>query len=186
MQALVWRLRSARRYLSWPALIALGLLLASSVVYVERVLPDVAELAALSAAIDPVPRAPKNALADEKPLSPEAQLAAFYAFFPGNDAPSEAPSDTLDRIFAAAAKENLALPQGEYQWSKERQGALIHYGITLPLKGPYPGLRRFMAQVLRENPALSLDTVSFGRQTVSDIGVDAQVQFTLYLRSEVP
>lgn len=180
MQHLLWHLRSSRRYLTWPALLACLLLLASGAVYVQRVQPGAAEIAAISEEIDRLRRAGDAPVADEKALSPAEQLDAFYAFFPANDTQS----DVLDRIFAAAAKENLALPQGEYHWSKEGMGSLNRYGITLPLKGPYPGLRRFMAQVLKENPALSLDAVSFGRQTVSDIGVDAQMHFTLYLRGE--
>ena len=180
MQYLLWQLRSLRRYCTWPALLACALLLACGVVYVQRVQPGAAEVAALSDEIDRLRRAGDAPVAAEKPLSPAEQLDVFYAFFPANDAQT----DVLDRIFAAAAKENLALPQGEYHWSKERQGSLNRYGITLPLKGPYPGLRRFMAQILKENPSLSLDAVSFGRQTVSDIGVDAQVHFTLYLRGE--
>ena len=182
MQRLLWQVRPLRRYLTWPALLAIGLLAASVLAYVERVLPAAAQQADLSEANDQMRRAAKDTSVEEKPLSPAAQLAAFYAFFPTSDAQS----DVLDRIFAAAAKENLALPQGEYQWARERMGLLVRYDITLPLKGPYPGLRRFMAQVLKETPSLSLDMVSFGRQTVSDIGVDAQVHFTLFLRGDAP
>jgi len=182
MHALFWHLRRLRRYLNVPMVLALALLLASAVVYEERVLPGRAEWATLAGEVARMRAPVKDAVPDDKPLSPEDQLTAFYAFFP----PNAAQSDVLDRLFAAAAKENLAVPQGDYQWSKERQGALIRYGIALPLKGSYPGLRRFMAQALKENPALSLDAVSFGRQTVIDIGVDAQVHFTLYLRSETP
>lgn len=182
MNAFFWHMRRLRRHLNVPTLLAFALLLASAVVYEKGVLPGRAELVRVSDDLARMRAPAKDATVVDKPLSPEEQLAAFYAFFP----PNAAQSDVLDRLFAAAAKENLALPQGDYQWSKEQMGSLIRYGIALPLKGPYPGLRRFMAQALKENPALSLDTVSFGRQTVTDIGVDAQVQFTLYLRNETP
>lgn len=182
MHALLWQARHLRQYLNVPTLLALALLLASAVVYEELVLPGSAELAALSNDMARMRALAKNVVSDEKPLSPEEQLTEFYAFFPSN----AAQSDVLDRLFSAAAEASLALPQGDYEWSKERMGLLIRYGIALPLKGPYPGLRRFMAQALKENPALSLDAVSFGRQTVTDNGVEALVHFTLYLRSEAP
>jgi len=182
MRALLWQARRLRRYINVPTVLALVLLLASAVVYEEQVLPGRAEWATLADEVARIRTPAKDVSTLETPLSPDEQLVAFYAFFPTNTVQS----DVLDRLFAAAAKENLAVPQGDYQWSKEHLGALIRYGIALPLKGSYPGLRRFMAQALKENPALSLDAVSFGRPTVTDIGVDAQVHFTLYLRSETP
>jgi len=178
MRRLLWQLRRARRFFAWPTLMAIVLLAASAVAYVERGLPARMQLAELVDDAERIRRAVGLANAPDKVLSPDEQLAAFYAFFPASDAVS----DVLERVFAAAAKENLALPQGEYRLVKERTEKLIRYDVTLPLKGPYPGLRRFMAQALKENPSLSLDAVSFNRQTVSDIGVDAQVRFTLYVR----
>lgn len=182
MNALIWSLRRLRPYLNLPTLLALAVLTISGLVYEQRVVPGRAELATLAEEVARMRGSSQEQRVDQRPLSPEEQLAAFYDFFPT----SAAQSDVLDRLFAAAAKENLSVPQGDYQWSKERVGFLIRYGITLPLKGSYPGLRRFMAQALKENPSLALDAVSFGRQTVTEIGVDAQLHFTLYLRSATP
>lgn len=182
MRALVWHLRRVPRHLAWPWLLSVIVLLAAGAVYRERVLPGDEHLAALAAELDAVRNETAAPVVDTRPQTPGEQLEAFYAFFPVDSAQS----DVLDGIFSAAAKENLALPQGEYQWSREQNGRLVRYGITLPLKGPYPGIRRFIAQALREHPSLALDTVSFGRQTAGDIGVDAQVRFTLFLRGETP
>jgi hypothetical protein len=180
MQKLMWYVRLVRRYVTWPGLLAGGLLAVSIAGYGLHVLPMDAERKIFAAEMALLRQATPVANADEVSLTPAEQLATFYAFFPKDDAQS----DVLDNIFAAAAKENLALPQGEYQWTRENTGKLIRYGITLPLKGPYPGVRRFMAQALKENPSLVLDSVNFGRQSVTDIGVDAQLHFTLLLRGE--
>lgn len=182
MHAVLWQVRRFRRYVAWPALLAVVLLIAGFTVYENYVKPLLDERATLEAEMVRVRQIAAEPTTRDTALTPAEQLAAFYAFFPKDDAPS----DVLDRIFAAAAKENLSLPQGDYQWAREEAGHLIRYGITLPVKGPYPGVRRFMAQVLKENPSLALDSVNFGRQTVADIGVDAQLHFTLFLRGEIP
>lgn len=182
MQRLLWRLRPLHLAATWPFVLAIVLLVASALVYLQRVLPKEAEIAALDTEIDRLRHADARPVAEDSPLAPGEQLAVFYAFFPAEDTQS----DILDRLFAAAARENLALPQGDYQWARERTGRLVRYSIMLPLKGSYPGIRRFMAQALRETPSLALDSVGFRRQTVNDIGVDAQVQFTLYMHGSTP
>lgn len=182
MAELLWHLRRLRHYLAWPSVLAIGLLLIGAVAWVQTVEPLLAERKILESEMAHSHTEVSPASANEVSMTPAEQLAAFYAFFPKDNAPS----DVLDRIFAAAAKENLSLPQGEYQWTREGGGKLIRYGITLPVKGPYPGVRRFMAQVLKENPSLVLDSVNFGRQSVSDIGVDALLHFTLFLRDDAP
>ncbi|MFT3848700.1 MAG: hypothetical protein QM739_08455 [Propionivibrio sp.] len=180
MKALgLWYLRRWQRHLTVPFVAALVLFIASGLVYVRLVIPvreQISEISVRLALSEPSAMLQPEHIA---PPSATEQLVRFYAFFPQGDRRS----DVLDRIFAAAAKENLALPQGEYQWNKEATGSLIRYGILFPIKGTYPAIRRFMAQVLQENPSLSLDSAVFGRQTAGSIGVDAQIHFTLYLKS---
>lgn len=180
MRRLLWRARRWQRDLSWPLLA--GVLLASlcAAAYVLEILPLAERVAAqrnnlgrLQATSALVPEAKAAA-------TPAEQLESFYAFFPDGEVVPEA----LERLFAAAARENLSLPQGEYRVAKEQSGRLTRYEITLPLKGSYPGLRRFIAQSLRETPALSLQGAAFTRLAAGDIGVDAQLRFTLFVRTE--
>jgi hypothetical protein len=110
---------------------------------------------------------------------PAAQLAEFYSFFPEGDVMT----DTLKQIYATAAQENLVLEHGEYQLLPGREGKLFRYNLTLPIKGPYTRLRRFIAKILQDNPGLALEGVSFSRHGVIEIGVDAHVRMTLFLKS---
>lgn len=108
---------------------------------------------------------------------PAAQLAEFYRFFP----PEDSLVATLERLYAAAAHENLVLTQGDYRLAQDTEARLQRYDVVLPVKGRYGAIRRFIAQALKENPNLALTTVSFSRQSATDIGVDAQLQLTLFL-----
>lgn len=110
------------------------------------------------------------------------QLAAFYAFFPQTDTLTE----TLSKLYGAAAKQNLVLDQGEYHLTPTQEGRLVRYDIVLPVKGPYPKLRSFVAEALKDNSNLALEGVTFNRQTATDIGVDSQVRLTLYMRAVQP
>lgn len=107
-----------------------------------------------------------------------SSLARFYAGFP----PVEASYDLIERIYAAAASQNLALDQGEYKLVHEADGKLSRVSMVLPVKGSYPKVRKFIAQAMREVPSLALDGVSFQRQRIDDAAVEAQVRLTIYVR----
>lgn len=114
---------------------------------------------------------------DEAELAPEVQLARFYGSFPD----MAAVPDVLARIYRAAGAEDLTLEQGEYRIIPERTGSLLRYRINLPVRGPYPQVRGFLAAALREAPFVALDSVSFQRQGIGDSTVEAQIRLTIYL-----
>jgi Tfp pilus assembly protein PilO len=114
-----------------------------------------------------------------EPDTPAAQLVAFYKFFPeGHSEP-----DWLEKIFQAAQDQGLKVDQGEYRTTgKKEAGKLVRYQVTLPLQGPYPQIRQFLAAVLSDIPIASLDSVDFTRQKIGDGTVEAKVRISLYLK----
>ncbi|MCL2643884.1 MAG: hypothetical protein FWD51_00295 [Betaproteobacteria bacterium] len=178
MRRMLWHLRCWQRKSSRPMLAGSLLAALCGVAYVAEIAPLEERVALQRSGIEQLHIA--QAALPETPAiqTPVEQLDSFYAFFDDDDI---VPT-VLERLFAAAARENLNLPQGDYRVAKESTGRLARYEITLPVKGLYPGLRHFIAQSLKETPALSLQGVSFARQAVGDIGVDAQVRLTLYVR----
>ncbi|MRR51420.1 MAG: hypothetical protein EG825_10975 [Rhodocyclaceae bacterium] len=175
-----WHGRRLLHAIGWPGIAALALLFVCSFVYLHVLLPLNESIGAVQREAEDLRTKVATRRVALAGKDPAMQLTEFYRFFPD----SEAMATTLDRVFVAAAQENLTLEQGEYRLAKEQVGRLVRYDLTLPVKGPYPRLRRFIARALRENPSLALDGVSFSRQGVIDIGVDAQVRMTLYLRAE--
>jgi hypothetical protein len=110
--------------------------------------------------------------------SPAGQLRAFYSFLP----PQPAAPQWLDRIYAAAEKERIALLRGEYGLVIEPETGVARYRILFPVKGSYSQIRGFIAGALDAVPALALDDVNFERQKISDGQLDAKIRMTLYLK----
>lgn len=116
----------------------------------------------------------------EKSPDLSEQLVAFYRFFPKLNTVS----DWIAKLYDAAVQQNLILDTGEYQLVPARDGQLIRYDITLPVKGSYLQIRKFVAQALEDVPSLALGGITFNRQKIDDAFVDAQIRFTLYLGEE--
>jgi Tfp pilus assembly protein PilO len=107
----------------------------------------------------------------------DEQLAAFYAMFPReNDA-----TDSVGRIAAIAERDGLVLQQAEYKAERDKSGKLTRFQMSLPLKGEYQAIRRFLADLSAELQIVSLEQVQFERQKVGDSQVNAKVKLTIYL-----
>jgi hypothetical protein len=110
----------------------------------------------------------------------ERALSDLYTFFP----PQDGRVDAMEKIYAAAAKFNLNLDQGDYQLVQERDLKLARYEMVLPVRGDYVQIRKFVALALSEVPTLALDGISLTRQNITDPTVDAQLRMTLYLGAD--
>lgn len=112
--------------------------------------------------------------------SREERIRAFHGFFPRRN---EVPG-WIAKIYAAADAEKLTLAHGEYRRAAIKDEAPSQLRITLPLKGSYAQIRRFLTRALAEVPILALDEVSFQRQAAGDVQIEALVRFTLFVRED--
>lgn len=110
-------------------------------------------------------------------LAPAEQLAVFYASFPKRNSVPE----SLEKIYAVAAAERLSLNQADYKINHISTGKMARYQISLPLKGSYSGIHKFLVQVLRDIPSASLERVLFERKKIGDPTVDATITLVLHL-----
>lgn len=113
------------------------------------------------------------------PLDTQQQLREFITFFPEVDTSSR----WLALIFTAAREEGIELARGTYNLQAEDAVGLSAYQVTLPVRGSYPSIRRFLSRVLTSVPAASLDSVVFRRERASEGTVDAQIVLALHLRA---
>jgi hypothetical protein len=60
-------------------------------------------------------------------------------------------------------------------------GRVMRYQVTLPVRGTYPQIRKFVDGALAQVPALSLDGIQFERRNIGDATVDAKIKFVVYL-----
>ena len=105
-----------------------------------------------------------------------AKLAALY----GHLETREQTTDLLARLNAAGAAAGVELRTAEYRVQKGAS-RIERYEITLPVAGSYAQIRTFLAKALSEIPALSLDHVSFRKQSASDAEVQVELRLTLHM-----
>lgn len=145
-----------------------GLMLACAPFYFSAIRPAERELAdrrlaaALPAAAD---RGPQRRQRFEQLFPPLAQLP-----------------DELERLYGFARDAQLELSRGDYRLENDG-GLLLEYRVTLPLHGTYAGIRRFLAQVLRAMPLVSVDALQFARDGAQAPTLNAKVRLTVYFRA---
>jgi len=170
-----YRLRSAVDGLGRVGGLGAALLVGCAVFYFTAVRPVNEELAVMQErrASDELARRSGHVALDTP-----AQLREFIAFFPDVDSSSR----WLAVIFTAARDEGLELAQGTYRLQPDDVLGIASYQVTLPVRGSYPHLRRFLGRVLTEVPAASLEGVTFQRERSADGVVDARIVIALHLR----
>jgi hypothetical protein len=163
--------------IGWPGSAGLVLCALSIVIAATAITSRLDELDALRAESQRSPeRLADGSLPRGKPTR-EEELLNFYGFFP----PLSTLPDWLERIYAAADKNGVALETGEYRLVQEKGWRLARYQLTLPVKGSYGQVRGFIAQVLTDVPASALDEIGIKRDTVGTDRIDVRLRITLYL-----
>lgn len=94
--------------------------------------------------------------------------------------PREHAEIALPRLFAAARHHGLRLDEGRYAESG-KAGENRRLRIDLPVIGPYPALRAFLAEVLDDNPALLLESLELARDGIEEAELEARLRFVLNL-----
>jgi hypothetical protein len=174
-----WIIAQWVKYLGVQGLTGLVLVVLALTVFLGFVLPSEVKLKRVtSEAVDLQNRHKmelENPVARTLPL--ESGLTSFYKLLP----PEQSATKLLDKIYKSANKESLRLTQGEYKFTREKAGHLGNYQITLPVKGSYVQVRKFIAKVLNGVPTAALDGVSFKRESIGGAELEAKIQFTIFL-----
>lgn len=165
----------ALRRLGLPGIAGIGVLLACAASWTSAILPLTERRDAARVEL----RALETRLARASGKVPSAQggLESFYRFF----ADGKSATDQLQTIFALADKAGIKLSKGSYRYNGRVGDRLDRFEVSLPLRGSYAQIRRFLASVLNEIPVASLDKVGFEKKSIGDSRVKAHVIFTLFL-----
>lgn len=179
MSAVVVAAKHFLRRAGWAGIVGLAILLGSPIFYATTVLPMQKQIATLEVAQLQMRRdiaQTRRGAARSAPTG-EMQLKAFYAQFPSLNRSEE----RLAKIYAAAKRQHIMLESGAYRLTGEETGNIQRYQITLPLRGSHVQIRRFLSELLTEIPSLSLDDISFKRETIDLPVVNAVIKLTLFL-----
>lgn len=87
-------------------------------------------------------------------------------------------------IYAQAVKSGVPLDVGHYSYVAPKTGALGRYEVEFPVKSGYPQIRGFINGTLTAVPAAEVTKLHMERKTVGDPGVNADIGFRIFIRSE--
>jgi len=181
MRRLNWMLRRAVKRLGWPGVAGALAILAAAVLHESMLAGEPSRVEALRAAIASL-QADIEARRHQ-PVEPTVaeRLALFHQDLPLSTVTQR--TEVMAKIQAAAMAEGLVVEQASYRLSFVSEETLDSLQVELPLKAGYGPLRRFVARVLHDTPALALEGLSINRATVADSTVETQLRFMLYMRS---
>lgn len=174
-----WLSRRWLRILGWPGVLAVAGLAILPVFYLSAIRPLQAQLDDVSRGV--AQQYERKALARKsgsvRVRGPDEQLAEYYGFFP----PVRSAPQWLEKLVALAERRGISLDQGEYQVDPDKVGKLVRFQMTLPVKGEYPQIRRFLADLPAELPVAALEKIQFERHSIADPQVEARIRLVLYL-----
>jgi hypothetical protein len=173
LELLIWR----SKWLPWLA--ALMLLAAAGVheMVTVRLAEREAHWKQSAEAIRLTSPAPPVLSKPEKP-----QIEARYDAFRAALGAKEEMNQQVTRLFAEAEKRALVLTQAEYKLDFDKAGGFWTYQINLPVRGPYPQLRRFVDESLQANPNAALEQVDIKRDGIGARAAEVKLRFVLYLK----
>jgi len=174
----LYSLHVAAHRLGWLGGSGLALLVAAAVFYFSTVRPAQEEFAVLQGRLDRI-ESRGRADAGLRSSAGPSRMEQFLEFFP----PLDTAPRWLKTVYSIAERERLELLKGTYRVSEDPALMLAHYTISLPVRGSYPQIRRFIAATLNEVPIASLEGVVFQRDKVSEGVVEASVTLTLHLQA---
>lgn len=174
-----WTLRRWLGVLGWPGMLAAGVLAICPAFYFSAIQPAQERLEAAQHSVVSLRQQLElsRQLPGGKAHTPAEQLAEFYRLFPHERSSPE----WLEKLVAVAESNGISLNEGEYKASNDKTGRLVRFQITLPLKGEYPQMRRFLAALPAELPVMALENVQFERSKVADPKVEARIRLVLFL-----
>jgi len=169
------RLERLLRRLGVAGVLGMGVLLGCAGFYVNAVAPAEQQARAQHAALE------RQVMRIQRPATAvdgrEEELQRFYGLFPS----AAQLTDEVERLHGLARRSGLELAQAEYRLERPHAG-LWAYRVSLPVSGSYLQLRQFLAAVLSDMPAASVDALRFERRKAADTRLEAQVRVTLHAR----
>ena len=158
------------RQLGWPAVLAAALTLAAALgsFWLPR---EQARLDAQRQAL-----AARRLALQRPPAPPPRDVGAFARSLPP-DAGRQARTAAL---LALATEQGLPWPHSEFRYQADRELGLAQYRIAMTVAGRYGAVRGFVAEALRRDPALALETLRLRRDANGEL--KAELAWVLHMQ----
>ena len=124
-----------------------------------------------------------RARAELKNSAPAAQPAATAQSFMAQLPPAEQVPQFIEGVHRLAQAAGVQIERAEYRAPSLASGQVLRSQLVLPLTGSYPGITRWLGQVLSEHPSAAIDELSLQRETTTGEPVRARVLLSYYSRA---
>lgn len=148
---------------------ALLLAFAAGMAYLLAVRPMAARLAEAEL---PAIAAPSNIA----PESNASKLPKFLASLP----PVSQRASAVKALIDIAGSENLLLDEVTYKTVIMPNDAINHYHVEFSLFASYPELQHFLSTLLHKMPFVSIESLTFNRESVIDEIVEARIHLVFH------
>jgi len=120
------------------------------------------------------------ALRDAAPAArPVATAQSFLAQLPS----AEQVPPFIEGVHRLAQAAGVQIERAEYRAPALASGQVLRSQLVLPLTGSYPGITRWLGQVLSEHPSAAIDELSLQREATAGDPVRARVVLSHYSRA---
>lgn len=88
----------------------------------------------------------------------------------------------LGRLLGLAEDGGLQLSTGEYRLLAGQEKLLDRYVVSLPVRGDYRQIRRFLEALRSEFPGLAIEDVSLRRDSIGAAEIEGQLRLAIFVR----
>lgn len=181
LNLLLARLRYALANLPVLPLIALLLVLAATVTQLFRLPAHEAAIEEAERRAAALERSTRRAALERQAdrVSPDDTRQRLLERFPDE----KQLNAELGRIIEMAGEEGLRVPTGEYRLIPGKDGLFDRYVLSLPVKGSYAVIRRYVASVRKQFPDIAVEDIGLRRENIGTAELEAQLRFVIFRRS---
>jgi Tfp pilus assembly protein PilO len=124
-----------------------------------------------------------QARADLKNVAPAAKPPATAQTFLAQLPAAEQVPQFIGGVHRLARAAGVQIERAEYRAPVLASGQVLRSQVVLPLTGSYPGITRWLGQVLSQHPSAAIDELSLQRDTAATEPVRARVVLSHYSRA---
>lgn len=117
----------------------------------------------------------------KRPATSDATVDPYTAFAAVLIDPAQT-SQHLQQVFGHLQAAGIKTQQADYQYQTAKHGDFDVMRVSIPVVGGYVAIRQGVANILRHMPGVSVDQVSFERDTAGSSRVNGQIRLSLWLR----
>lgn len=85
-------------------------------------------------------------------------------------------------LIGLAAEQGLPWPRSEFRYQADRELKLAQYRVALQVSGNYAAIRSYVAEALRRDPALALESLRLRREPGAAGRVQAELSWVLHMQ----